>query len=127
MDDKERWFLDNASLEEIKKEIQRRYEEVKEVHFFIFQTFQLIRENPFDEGIVSYLLGEGWKLGDINNFQSSCDFEERLINIEGRLIRQGQFCDFYERDLALMHELNHAWYDRFKVSPYGYGQGCFAW
>ncbi len=124
MNGRESKLIFQASLEEIKKEIERKYREEANVHFFISQTFEILRDNPFDEKTVSFLLKEGWKLEDSGHFESNCSYENKIINIQGELVRQGHICDFYERDLALMHELNHAWYGRFKVIPYGFGQRC---
>lgn len=107
-------FVKHSSYEDIKNKIEEKKKSYENIQDLTNDTFKIIKENPFNENTVSLLLEDGWVCNPdycINN----CIPEEKIIKLDKELTSQGEIYDFYERDLVLMHELNHAWYSRFKV------------
>lgn len=107
-------FVMYSTFEKIKEKIEEKckgYEGTKE---HIERTFKIINENPFTEITINSLLEGGWVCNP-NYYINNCSVDKKNINLEKKISESGKVYDFYERDIVLMHELNHAAYDDFKV------------
>jgi len=105
-------------LKDILKQKGDNYENKRH---FIDETLRIIENKPFNEHTIKVLLDEKWICKTDGFVWSTCNQEKKLIDLDRELTSQGRIYDFYERDITLMHELNHAWYSRFRIYS---GQKC---
>jgi hypothetical protein len=103
-----------SSYETLKDIIKQRGENYESTQHFIDETLRIIEKNPFKENTVKLLLNDKWTC-DFDSYINSCREDIKKIKLHKELTSQGRIYDFYERDLTLIHELNHAWYSRFRI------------
>jgi hypothetical protein len=106
-------FEINSSYEEIKNRIEKQRDNKTSLSYFIDETFRVIERHPFNEDAIEFLLKEGWACKfDIIN---CCRKDIKTIKLDKDFILQGETYDFYDRDITLIHELHHAWYNQFEA------------
>ena len=106
--------INDSSYKEIKNKIKERKNSYAALGYFIDGTFRVIERHPFNEECIEILLKEGWNCNP-DYYMNHCETYTKIINLDKKLISQGKIYDFYDRDIILMHELNHCWYYRFNV------------
>jgi hypothetical protein len=108
-------FEINSTYETIRNNIEQQRSDKTGRRYFIDETLMVIKKNPFNEYTIELLLKEGWTYKADNSVWSTCNQDKKIINLDKKIISEGKVYDFYDRDIILMHELNHAWYERFNV------------
>lgn len=102
------WIENSSYMGLARKIIERKSTYMK---YYVEETINIVKSNPFSFRTIDLLVNEGWKVED-GSWINSCNQEKKIMKLEKNLISKPLF---YERDITFMHELNHAYYGRFKI------------